>query len=112
MFFVEPKLSTTSTVTDNLICISDNDPDFDVKWWIKSLNLNEEDKTRLLGNEELTDNIVNAAQALLSAQFPHTGGFQNTLRVWRAAASSSLSTAATSSHWFHRHTLHTLTHCN
>ena len=30
MFFVEPKLSTTSTVTDNLICISDNDPDFDV----------------------------------------------------------------------------------
>ena len=50
-----------------------------MKWWIKSLNLNEEDKTRSLGNEELTDNIVNAAQALLSAQFQHIGGFQNTL---------------------------------
>lgn len=65
-----------------MISISDSDPDINVKWWIKSLKLNEEDKKRLLGNEEITDNIVNAAQELLSTQFQHIGGFQDTLYAY------------------------------
>ena len=43
------------------------------------LGLYDTDKDILLLQSELTDNIINAAQILLSAQFPSIGGFQNTL---------------------------------
>lgn len=59
--------------------MSDNDPDPDLHWWIKPLMLYEDDKEILLGDKELTDNIINASQCLLSVQFQHIAGFQHTI---------------------------------
>ena len=42
--------------TDDVLNVSDNDPDPDLCWWIKALTLYEDDKEILLGNMELTDN--------------------------------------------------------
>ena len=50
-----------------------------INWWIEALGLYDSDKEVLLSQSELTDNIINAAQILLRAQFPSVGGFQNTL---------------------------------
>ena len=62
-----------------MVYVSDSDTDPVVNWWIEDLCLYETDKEVLLSQRELTDNIINAAQALLSTQFPTIGGFQNTL---------------------------------
>ena len=59
--------------------ISDNDPDPVLNWWIKSLYLYESDKRIIDEGKELSDSIVNAAQSLLSKQFPQFAGFQNTV---------------------------------
>lgn len=61
------------------IDISDSDPDPVCDWWIQPLGLYWDDKTALLSQGELTDNIINAAHTLLSLQFPHIAGLQNTL---------------------------------
>ena len=63
----------------DILNVSDNDPDSNLHWWIKSLMLYENDKEIILGDKELTDSIVNAVQCLLSAQFQHIAGFQNTI---------------------------------
>ena len=59
--------------------VSDSDPDPNSDWWIKGLHLYASDKQVLEQDAELTDAIVNAAQSLLSTQFPHISGFQSTL---------------------------------
>ena len=59
--------------------MSDNDPDLDLHWWIKALTLYEDDKEILLGDKEVTDGIINAVQSLLSVQFQHIAGFQDTI---------------------------------
>ena len=48
-------------------------------WWIKDLNLYIADKNHLESGSEVSDNVINAADTLLSQQFPHIHGFQNTL---------------------------------
>ena len=59
--------------------MSDSDSGPLIKWWIDDLGLYDTDKEILLSQSELTDNIINAAQILLSVQFSSIGGFQNTL---------------------------------
>ena len=60
------------------VYVSDSDPDPDLKWWVQGLSLYEDDKEVLLGDKELTGNILNAAHCLLRSQFSHIGGFQDT----------------------------------
>ena len=64
---------------DNILYVSDSDPDPNLQWWIKALTLYDDDREILLGDKELTDNIINAAQCLLSVQFQHIAGFQYTI---------------------------------
>ena len=64
--------------TSEPIVISDSDPDLDINWWIQDLFLNQRDRELLQTGKELTDNIVNAAQTLLSEQYPSLKGFQST----------------------------------
>ena len=60
--------------------ISDtSDPDPVCDWWIQALHLYQDDKTSLLCQRELTENIINAAHILLSLQFPHIAGLQDTI---------------------------------
>ena len=47
--------------------------------WIPDLNLFSEDKEILLSESRLNDRLINAAQKLLQAAFPHIPGFQCTL---------------------------------
>ena len=47
--------------------------------WIKNLNLFKSDKKCLESDADVSDKVINAAQALLHLQFPHVFGFQNTL---------------------------------
>ena len=61
------------------ILVSDSDPDPVYVWWIRGLNLYKADCEVLMEGKELTDNLVNAAQALLSTQFSSVGGFQDTI---------------------------------
>ena len=68
-----------STNVNKTVYISDSDADPDLKWWIEGLSLYEEDKEILLSGQELTDSIINAAQSLLSLQFIHIGGLQDTI---------------------------------
>ena len=48
-------------------------------WWIKDLQLRHSDRESIMKGCELTDMVINAAQTLMSRQFPHLAGFQNTL---------------------------------
>ena len=66
-------------IDGDILIVSDNDPDPDLHWWIKALMLYEDDKEILLGDKEVTDGIINAAQSLLSVQFQHIAGFQDTI---------------------------------
>ena len=59
--------------------IHDFDPDPVCDWWIQALGLYQDDKTALLSQGELTENIINAVHTLLSLQFPHIAGLQDTL---------------------------------
>ena len=61
---------------DEPCIVSDNDSDVMINWWIEALGLSQSDKEVLSSQRE---SIINAAQILLSAQFPSIGGFQNTL---------------------------------
>ena len=47
-------------------------------WWIEDLKLHESDHVALNGGEELTENIINAAQAIMNMQFLNFCGFQDT----------------------------------
>ena len=47
--------------------------------WLPDLNLFSEDKEILLSDSWLNDHLINAAQKLLQAAFPHIPGFQCTL---------------------------------
>ena len=62
----------------SIIEINDDSPDTVAKWWIKDLGLNESDRSVLQSGNELTENIVNAAQKILTNQFPKFHGFQST----------------------------------
>ena len=46
-------------------------------WWIEAFGLYDSDKEILISQSELIDNIINAAQILLGAQFPSIGEFQS-----------------------------------
>ena len=48
-------------------------------WWVEALSLYENDREVLLSDRELTDNIINASQYLLSQQFPQMAGLQDTV---------------------------------
>ena len=61
------------------ILISETDEDPQINWWIEYLSLHDQDELILQSGEELTDNIINAAQMLLSKQFPKVAGFQDTI---------------------------------
>ena len=63
-------------VTSEPVLVSDNDPDPDINWWIQDLFLNQRDREVLQAGKELTDNIINAAQTLLSEQYPNLKGFK------------------------------------
>ena len=60
------------------VFVSDADPDPIYEWWIKELQLVEVDRDALCSGSELTENIVNAAQDILSKQFSKVGGLQDT----------------------------------
>ena len=64
---------------DAYIVVTDSHPDPCIAWWIKELNLSEADRETLIGNDELTDNIINAAQRIMKDQFLQFIGFQNTI---------------------------------
>lgn len=49
-----------------------------IQWWIGGLSLLEEDREVLRSGKELTGNIINAAQLILSNSYPQIGGFQDT----------------------------------
>ena len=57
----------------------DDDEDPQISWWIEELSLYESDELILQSGGELTGNIINAAQTLLSKQFPKFAGFQDTI---------------------------------
>ena len=56
-------------------------PEVEIKYWVKELNLYESDYQILNDGSELNDKIIVAGQSLLSKQFPHVKGFQDTLRA-------------------------------
>ena len=60
------------------VFVSDTDPDPIYEWWIKELQLVDVDRDALCSGSELTENIVNAAQDILSKQFSKVGGLQET----------------------------------
>ena len=60
------------------IVVSDNDHDLHIVWWIKDRFLTEGDRQVLLSGNKVIDNIVSAAQMLLSEQYPNLKVFQNT----------------------------------
>ena len=61
--------------------ISDSDPDPVYDRWIQALGLYQDDKTALLSQGELTDNIINAVHTLLSLLFPCIAGLQDICSV-------------------------------
>ena len=61
------------------ILISDSDEDPLFSWWREELWLHKRDKVIYLSGEDLTDNIINAAQKLLNKKFPEIVGFQDTI---------------------------------
>ena len=58
--------------------VSDNDPNPDINWWIQDLFLNRRDCEVLPTGKELTVNVINAAETLLSEQYPGLKDFQST----------------------------------
>ena len=48
-------------------------------WWLKHLDLKVHDRNCLSEGLLITDKIINAAQKLLSQQFPHVSSLQSTL---------------------------------
>ena len=67
------------TILGDFINVSRSDPDPVINWWIKSLQLFDDDKSVLREGKELTCNIINAAGSLLKQQFPNVQGFQDTV---------------------------------
>ena len=65
--------------SDACVLVTDDHPDPCIAWWVQELNLYEVDRETLIGNEELTDNIVNAAQRIMKDQFSQFIGFQNSI---------------------------------
>ena len=56
--------------------VDDSGYDPNTEWWIKDLGLHATDQTVLTSGQELTENIINAAQKLLAQQFGNVKGFQ------------------------------------
>ena len=50
-----------------------------IKYWIKDLQLLESDQKILSEGSELNDRLILAGQSLLSKQFPHINGLQDTM---------------------------------
>ena len=48
------------------------------KYWIKELQLNEDDRQCILPNQWLNDKIINVAQKLLKRSHPEVNGLQKT----------------------------------
>lgn len=48
-------------------------------WWIRELDLYEEDKRQMEKGCKLSDKIINAVHTLLRQQFKNITGFQNSL---------------------------------
>ena len=65
--------------TPDVKSVSDSDPDPEYDWWIQDLNLEQSDLHILSCDQELNDKLINAAQTLLSRQYPTVSGFQSTL---------------------------------
>ena len=61
-----------------VIYVSENAPSPKHEWWIKSLNLYETDRRKLLDGKKLNDALINACQRVLSQQFPNVVGFEDT----------------------------------
>ena len=82
-FFSSTDLRTYAVVeSDSDPCVIDDDsPDPVTSWWIKDLGLHESDRQVLQSRNELTDNIINAAQSILARQFPYFEGFQSTSNI-------------------------------
>lgn len=56
----------------------DSGYDPNAEWWIKDMGLHANDRTVLTSGQELTDNVINAAQNILAQQFGNIKGFQPT----------------------------------
>lgn len=65
----------------HVIEINDDSPDPVTAWWIKDLGLHESDRRVLQSQNELTENLISAAQQILAKQFPHFEGFQSTSHI-------------------------------
>ena len=57
---------------------AENPAVFDSDWWIKDLDLKDEDCYLLCNGHHISDRIVNASQKLMKRQY-NVGGLQNTL---------------------------------
>ena len=56
------------------VFVSNSDPDPIYEWWIKELQVVKADRDGLCSGSELTANIINVAQDILSKQFSNVGG--------------------------------------
>ena len=72
--------SVSCCLKDEMV-VSDSDPDPVYNWWIKALGLHKSDQDALRSGDELTENVINAAQAILNSQFQQIYGFQDTALV-------------------------------
>ena len=61
-----------------VIEVDDSSYDLNREWWIKDLELHAADHSVLKSGKELTENIINPAQRLLSQHFRDLNGFQPT----------------------------------
>jgi len=60
--------------------IADNHPVQPVKWWVKELNLKQEDRSLLVNSQGwLTDRHIESANVLLRERFPTQNGLQSPL---------------------------------
>ena len=74
---VERSSRSNKPEADSYFIVPDDYPE--PAWWVQALSLPENDRKVLLSEQELTDNIVNASQCLLSIQFPCIAGLQDTV---------------------------------
>ena len=74
---VECSSGSNKPEADSFFIVPDDYPE--PAWWVEALSLYENDRKVLLSEQELTDNIVNASQCLLSIQFPRIAGLQDTV---------------------------------
>lgn len=71
---VERSCGSSKHEADSYFIVPDDYPE--PAWWVEALSLYENDRKVLLSEQELTGNIINASQCLLSVQF---AGLQDTV---------------------------------